>query len=177
MSLAFLSRRHSIIALRSLVLQSKFFESSLAWLTPIEVGWIAKEDRSTPLSAMTWWKSPFDKGDIKWRQTLDPPTLTPNIVTFPGFPPKFLMFSLIHFNASTWSNIPKFPGDAESPEVKNPNGPRRYWITTTTTPCRARMSLGNEIAVPYRLLPHQSFCSISRFDMQGEAATKFGWCR
>ena len=106
MSWASFLRRQVTIALWSVVGQSKIRASSLALRTPKDVGWNAWGLRSTPLSAMAWLNSSLDRGDRRWRLTLVPPELAPKMVTLSGFPPKCLMFSLTHFIASTWSNIP-----------------------------------------------------------------------
>ena len=57
--------------------------------------------KSTPLSAMAWWKRSLGRGDMIWKLTLDPPALSPKSVILLGSPPKFSIFSLTHFSAAT----------------------------------------------------------------------------
>ena len=139
---ALLLRRQSIILLLLVVSQLSFpavmFVLSMAFFTELK----ANGENSTPLSVIARWKSPSDSGDKMCRPTLAPPELTPNMVTLFGSPPNTSMFSFIHFRASTWSNMPQFPRTTPSPAVIKPNGPRRYWIVTRTTPKRGSTSPG-----------------------------------
>ena len=142
------ARRHFIISRLSLEEQPSCLATFLVWFaTSIEEP-IANGERSTPLIEIARWKRPLDRGDNNWSPTLDPPALSPNIVTEEASPPKSFMFSCTHFRASIWSSIPEFPGAWESLVVANPSKPRRYCIVTSTTPHRGITSPGLTAGVP-----------------------------
>lgn len=63
---------------------------------------------------------PWDKGDIIWKWISVAAELLPVNVTLLGSPPKYLMLSLIHLKAITWSCKPILPLHWGMPRSKNP---------------------------------------------------------
>ena len=103
---AFFDRRHLNIWSVFLRPQFNFSARFVEDQETTELSLKAKGDKSVPLSEIMPWTRPLESGDRIWRFTLAPPALSPNSVTRVGSPPKLSIFSLIHLNASTWSNIP-----------------------------------------------------------------------
>lgn len=75
--------------------------------------------RATPLSMMALWKSPWDMGDITWKDTLVPPADWPKSVTESGLPPKLAMFCWTQRREAVWSKNPQLPLAYSSPVLRN----------------------------------------------------------
>ena len=99
-------RRQPIVIELSSVEHPSFEARALVWEIAAFFSPKAKGESSLPLIAIAWWKRFLDNGDKTSSPTLDPPALSPNIVTLDLSPPKALMFSCTHFSASIWSSIP-----------------------------------------------------------------------
>ena len=59
-----------------------------------------------PLCTIALWDSPFAAGIASSVDTLPPPPLCPNIVTFDASPPNSSIFLFTHCSAATMSSIP-----------------------------------------------------------------------
>ena len=101
-------------------------------------GVLLDDEFGAGLSAIAAANSPFAAGTASSASTDEPPALSPNTVTLSASPPNAAMLRCTHSSAAIWSRRPRLvsngcSGSAYSVTSRNPNGPNRYWMVTTTT--------------------------------------------
>merc|ERR1719225_934684 len=109
-------RRQSMLALTLFLSsgQPRFLASTRLLLRASSLLTTPQGARALADCMMAWLKRFLERGDNRWRLTLQAPADSPIRVMLLGFPPNLAMLFFTHLIASSWSYIPALPGTSSS---------------------------------------------------------------